>query len=99
MGKGDPLCAAPPPEHLTQVHRHHAEDVAVAVVEHVDVVEAREKRYKNSVLPPTVLVPCVANVEALCVANVEAPNANDVGAGWRVGQHRSSWISRKAFSC
>ena len=34
------------------------------------------KGYKNSVVPPIVLVPCVANVEALSVANVEVPNAN-----------------------
>ena len=77
MGEGDLLCAARPPERPAQVHRHHAEDGAAAVAEHADGVDPREqKRYKNSVLPPTVLVPCVANVEALCVANVEAPNAN-----------------------
>ena len=90
MGEGDPLCAAPPLEHLTQVHRHQAEAVAehVAVVAAVDVVDASEKRYKNSVLPPTVLVPCVANVEALWPldANANAPRPdvahppNDHGA-------------------
>ena len=61
MGEDDPLSGAPPPERPAQVHRHHAE--AVAVAEPVD--EAREKkRYKNSVLPLIVPVPCVANVEA-----------------------------------
>ena len=48
MGEGAPLYAARPPERPAQVHRHHAEDGAVAVT---------KKRYKNSVLPPTVLVP------------------------------------------
>ena len=78
MGEVDLLCAARPPERPAQVHhRHHAEDGAVGVAEQADGVDARtKKRYKNSVLPSTVLVPCVANVEALCVANVEAPNAN-----------------------
>ena len=46
MGEDDPLSGAPPPEPLTQVHHHHAEDVAVA--EHVAVAEpvdeAREKK-------------------------------------------------------
>ena len=67
MGKAVLPCAAPPPEHPAQVHRHHAEDVAVAVAEHVDGVDDREqkKRYKHSVLPSTVQVPCVAHVEAL----------------------------------
>ena len=48
MGEDDPQCAAPLPEHPAQVrHRpHHAEDVAVAVVELVDGVDARE-RYKK----------------------------------------------------
>ena len=63
MGEGDPPCAARPPERPVEVHRHHAEDAAVA--EHADGVDAREqkKRYKNSFLPPIVLVPCVAVVE------------------------------------
>ena len=64
MGEGDLPCAARPPERPAQVHHgHHAEDAAVA--EHADGVDAREqkKRYKNSFLPPTVLVPCVAVVE------------------------------------
>ena len=68
MGEDDLLCGAPPPERPAQVRHHHAEAVAVAV----DGVDAREKRYKNSVLPPTVLVSCVADAKALCVANVEA---------------------------
>ena len=73
-------CAAPLREPPVQVHhRHHAEDVAVA--EPVDGVDAREKRYKNRVLPSTVPVPCVVNVEAQCVANVEAPNANAHNVG------------------
>ena len=79
MGEGDLRCAARPFERPAQVHHdHHAEDGAVVVAEHADGADAREqkKRYKNSVFPPTVLVPCVANVEALCVANVEAPNVN-----------------------
>ena len=47
--------------------------MAVVVAEHVDVVDAREKkRYKNGVLHPTVLVTCVADVEALWPLN---PNA------------------------
>ena len=58
------------------VHHHHAE--AVAVAEHVDGVDAREKRYKNSVFPPTIPVPCVANVEAQWPLNA---NANDVDVG------------------
>ena len=65
MGQGDPPCAARLPERPVQVHRHHAEDGAAAVAEHEDGVDARErkKRSKNSVLPPPVLVPCVAVVE------------------------------------
>ena len=77
-GEGDLLCAARPPERPAQVrhphHHHHlAEDVAVA--ERVDGVDAREqkKRYKNSFLPPTVLVPCLADVEALWLLNENAP--------------------------
>ena len=77
MGEGDLLCAARPPERPVQVHRHHAEDGAAAVAEHADGVDAREqkKRYKNSVLPPTVLVPCVAVVETRWPlgANANAP--------------------------
>ena len=71
-----PRCAAHPPERLVQVHPdHHVEDGAVAVAEHADGADD-EKRYKNSVVPRIVLVPCVANVEAQSVANVEVPNAN-----------------------
>ena len=40
MGEVDPPCALPPPEPPVQVHRHHAEDVAVAVV--ADGADARE---------------------------------------------------------
>ena len=76
MGEVDRRYAAPPPEPPVQVHRHHAEDVAVAVAEHADGVDAREqKRYKNSVLHPTVPIPCVAVVETLWPlgANANAP--------------------------
>ena len=45
MGEGDLLCAARPPERPAQVHQdHHVEDGAVAVAEHADGVDAREKR-------------------------------------------------------
>ena len=58
MEEGDLRYVERPPERPAQVHQdHHAEDgaVAVAVVEHVDEVDAREqKRYKNSCLPSTV---------------------------------------------
>ena len=84
MGEDDPLCAAPLLEPQTQVHRHHAEVVAEHVAEHVAVVEPvdevvvlrkQKKRYKNSVLPPIVLVPCVVDVEAQWAldANANAP--------------------------
>ena len=66
MGEGDLLYAARPPERPAQVHHgHHAEDGAVAVAEHAHAhgVDAREKDIKNSVLPPTVPIPCVAVVE------------------------------------
>lgn len=51
-GEGDLLCAALPPERPAQVrqhhhyhhHHHHAEDVAVAVAERVDGVNALEKK-------------------------------------------------------
>ena len=43
MGEAVLPCAAPLPEPPVQVHhRHPAEDVAVAVAEHVDGVDARE---------------------------------------------------------
>ena len=50
----------------------------MAVAEPVDEVPGlrkQKKRYKNSVLPPTVLVPCVAVVEARWPldANANAP--------------------------
>ena len=44
MGEGDLLCAARPPERPAQVHRHHAEDGAAAVVEYADGVDAREQK-------------------------------------------------------
>ena len=50
--------------------------VAVAVAERVDVVDAREKT--KGVLHSTVLVPCVADVEAIWPLKA---NANDVGVG------------------
>ena len=42
MGEVVLPCAAPPPELPAQVHHHHAEDLAVAVAENVDGVDARE---------------------------------------------------------
>ena len=90
MGEGDLPYAAPPPERPAEVRHplHHVEDAAVAKRE--DGVDAREKkRYKNSFLPPKVLVPCVADVEALWLLDVNAntprpdvahpPNDNGVG--------------------
>ena len=78
MGEGDPQCAARPPERPAQVHPdHHAEDGAVAEhvdgVEHADGAYAREqKRYKNSVFPPTV-PKCVAVVDTRWLGNANAP--------------------------
>ena len=98
MGEDDPRCAARLPEHPVQVrHRpHHAEDVAEAVVEPVDGVDAREKKdIKNNVLPRT-------DVKAPWPANANAPRldvadlSNDVKR-WRVEKHRSWWISKKAL--
>ena len=62
------------------------------------------KGYKNSVFPPTVLVPCVAVVDTrwLLGANANAPRLDDnhhVDVESRVGRRRSWWISKKAFSC
>ena len=55
MEEGDHPCAARPPERPTQVHPDpHAEDGAVAVAEHADGVDAREKDIKTVVsLPPS----------------------------------------------
>ena len=82
MGEVDLLCAARPPERPAEVHCHHAKDGAAAVAEHADGVDAREqkKRYKNSVFPPTVLVPCVAVVETRrpLGANANAPRLDVV---------------------
>ena len=93
-----------PPERPAQVHPdHHAEDGAVAVAEHADGVDAREKDIKNSGLPPTVLVPCVAVADTrwLLGANANAPQLDDhhVDVGSRVGRRHSSWMSKKASSC
>ena len=79
--EGDLPCAARPREPPVQVRPlyHHAEDVAVAVAEAVDGVDARDyekkKRYKNRVLPSTVPEPCVADVEVVWPldANANAP--------------------------
>ena len=85
MGEGDRRCAAHPPEPPVQVHPdHHVEDGAVAVAEHVAVVEPvdevvvlreQKKRYKNSGFPSTVQYPCVANVKTRCPLdeNANAP--------------------------
>ena len=73
--EGDPLCTAPrlePPVQVRHLH-HHSEAEAVAVAEHVDVVDDREKRYKNSLIPPVVLVACVVNVETKCLLNANEP--------------------------
>ena len=79
MEEGDPRCGARPPEPLTQVHHdHHAEDGAVAVAEHADGADAR-KRYKNSVFPPTVPVPCVADANANVPRPDVDPPPNDHG--------------------
>ena len=59
-GEGDLLCATLPPERSAQVrhphHHHHAEDVAVAVFERVDGVDAREHKKDiktaSSIQPP-----------------------------------------------
>ena len=66
-----------PPAQVRPLH-HPAEDVAVAVAEPVDGVDARDyekKRYKNRVLPSTVPEPCVADVEVVWPldANANAP--------------------------
>ena len=48
MEEGDLRYVARPPERPAQVHQdHHAEDGAVAVAEHVDEVDAREKDIKT----------------------------------------------------
>ena len=107
MGEGDLRYVARPPEHPAQVHQDpHAEDGAVAVAEHADGVDAREKDIKTVVSLPLSQYPCVTNVKTRCVANVEAPNANaprlddhHVDVGSRVGRRRSSWMSKKASSC
>ena len=88
MGEGDLRYVARPPERPAQVHQDpHAEDGAVAVAEHVAVVEPvdevavlrkQKKRYKNSGLPSTVQYPCVANVKTRCPLD---GNANAPGLG------------------
>ena len=68
MGEVDLLCAARPPERPAQVHRHHAEDGAVAVAEHadgakpVDEEAVLHKRYKNRGFP-SIVPKCVVNVD------------------------------------
>ena len=56
--------------------------VAVAVAERPDVVDAREKKYKNSFIHQKVLVTCVADVETKWLPNanyvVNPPNDNSV---------------------
>ena len=111
MGEGDPPCTARPPERPVQVHPdHHVEDGAAAVAEHVAVVEPvdevvvlgeQKKRYKNSVFPSTVLVPCVAVVDTPWPLDANAPRPDDdhVDVESRVDRHRSWWISKKVMSC
>ena len=55
MGEVFPPCAVPPPEHPAQVRHlhHHAEEVAVAVDEHVDVVDDREQKKDMKQRPPS----------------------------------------------
>ena len=55
MEEGDHRYVARPPARPAQVHQdHHAEDGAVAVAEHADGVDAREKDIKTaSFLPPS----------------------------------------------
>ena len=103
MEEGDPQCVARPPEPPAQAHHdHHAEDGAVVVAEHADGVDG-EKDIKNSCLTPTVLVPCVAVADTrwLLGASANAPRLDDhhVDVESRVGQHRSLWMSKKAFNC
>ena len=53
MEEGDHWYAARPPERPAQVHQdHHAEDGAVAVFEHADGVDAREKDIKTASFHP-----------------------------------------------
>ena len=54
--EGDLQCVARSPERPAQVHQdHHAEDGAVAVAEHADGVDAREKKDIKTAafLPPS----------------------------------------------
>ena len=106
MGEGDRRCAARPPECPAQVHPdHHVEDGAVAenavVAEHADGAYAREQKgYKNRDLPSTVpKCVAVADMRWLLDANAPRPDADHVDVGSKVGWHRSSWMSKKAFSC
>ena len=97
VGEGDLPCAARPPERPAQVHHaHHVEDGAVA--EHVDGVDAREKAIKNSGLPSTVPVACVAAVDTRWLGNANAPRLdvdhppNDHGVvKWGVSRRLSLW--------
>ena len=112
MEEGDLRCVVRPPERPTQVHQdHHVEDGAVVVAEHVAVVEPvdevavlreQKKGIKNSVLPSTV-PKCVVVVETRwplgAIANAPRLDDHHVDVGSRVGRHRSSWMSKKTFSC
>ena len=56
MEEGDHRYVARPPARPAQVHQdHHAEDGAVAVAEHADGVDAREKKDIKTAafLPPS----------------------------------------------
>ena len=79
--EGDRRYAARPRERPAQVHplHHPAEAVAVAVVEPVDGVDAREAIKPGACLSPS-LKPCVANVEAGWPLDANA-NAHNVGVG------------------
>ena len=79
MGEGDLRYAARPPERPVQVHRHHAEDGAVAVAEPVDGVEPVDEVvvYKNRDLSSTVPVLCVAVVNTRWDANANGPGLDD----------------------
>ena len=99
---------ARPPARLAHDHHDpHVEDEAVAVAEPVDEVPGlrkQKKRYKNRGLFSIVPKKCVVVVDTQWPldTNVNAPRFdvdNHVDAESRVGQCRSSWISRKASSC
>ena len=100
-----PRCAARPPEPPAQVHPdHHAEDGAVAVVEHADGAEPVDeeavlhKRYKNRGFP-SIVPKCVVNVDTRWALDANAnagrhdndlPNDDGV-VKWEVSRQRSLW--------